>query len=256
VGEGGWHTFLVTDPIPQIQATEPTPLPAPAADVTPTSAPVEPSPLPSSAADVTPDPASTEQFFRTQMEGTQTGTSDPWTGPVFLGMEWNGSALVALFALAVAVASAVFTGKNWRISKNQEDRKAVRIEPTIRRSMAWRDADGVSVWIGALTSIEHPSDRDGSISRVELVIELADSGSLRFDHEPSMSEDEGKYMGVPSPLPANDTKLGWFTFKVPEEFYCRPAAGRYLEIRDGRGVDFKKQLDILMEVGSDPTSRA
>ncbi|MBP2214684.1 hypothetical protein JOJ87_005096 [Rhodococcus ruber] len=224
--------------------------------ILPTSESALPPPVSETDAPSTPPPLDT-------LDTSQTGTSEStestegWTAPVFLGVEWNGSALIAVLALIVAIASARYSRKNAKIAEAQEERRAARIEINVSRAVAWTSEDGKIMWVGARLTIEHPSDRDGSISRAELLIRYPhpdrQTTELRIPHETSSKGDSSKYIEIPRRLLANDSAAGWLTFPVPMEFYERGNPEIYIELRDPREFTAQREIGPLWEVENDPT---
>jgi hypothetical protein len=176
------------------------------------------------------------------------------------GLEWNGSALVAVVALAVALASLLYAKKSYALAKTQEERREARVDPYLDKSAIWESPDKSSMWLGTLFTIENQSDRDGSISRAELIISYqSESGApttLRVHHSPSVTADDAKgFIEVPERLLANGTIKGWLTFKIPMAFYSgRSIEGMHVEFRDPRGVTVKSgDISIPRQEISDPT---
>lgn len=227
----------MTDPAP------PGPAPAPETSHLPTPAP---------SVTLTSDAGATNtQVVTTQKEGDQPADLDLWTPPVV------ASTAIAVAALLAAAASAYYAYRSMRIAKAQEDRNAAKINSELLKSATWESRKTESMWVGALLSVEHPSDRDGSISRAELVIKYPSTDyknpELRIKHEPSSRDGSGNYITMPAQLPANCALEGWFTFPVPMPFFSREILEMRIELRDTRGFTAVQDIGILTEVADDPT---
>ncbi|KJF25095.1 MULTISPECIES: hypothetical protein [unclassified Rhodococcus (in: high G+C Gram-positive bacteria)] len=214
-------------------------------EVAPTASPPDvplPTPLPETIVPTTP-PESPIQ---------------PDAAPIYFGVEWNGSAYVAVAALLVAIGSllvaawsACYARKSYKIAKAQEDRRAAKIDPKLVKSASWASSDKKAMWVGTLLIIENPSDRDGSISLAELVINSKE-GTLRVGHQPS--SDGGGFIGETPRLLANSAIKGWLTFLVPIDFYSKRRINTiHVELSDPRGITVHYSISIPVQVNSDPT---
>ena len=222
-------------------------------------------PAPQEEAASTPsEPLSPDAPLPLLPEGTPTtppdtvGEADAWTAPVFLGLEWNAPAIIAAGALVISILAYRASRKSLKISEAQEKRNAPKINPKVKKARAWESAtESGTIWVGALLSIEHPSDRDGSISDAKLVLTYdtpADmEQGLKVPHRPSSKGEHSKCLQIPLRLFANDTQEGWLTFPIPKEWYRGKRFNMHIEIHDPREFVATKELGPLMEVDSDPT---
>lgn len=225
------HTLLVTDPIPSIAAQT-------SEVVTPTASP--------------PDAPISTTLPETVVPTTTSESPVPSdAAPIFFGVEWNGSAYVAVAALLVAFWSACYARKSYNIAKVQEDRRAAKIDPKLIKSASWESSDKKAIWVGTLLIIENPSDRDGSISLAELVISTKE-GTLRVGHQPSSAG--GGFIGETPRLLANNAIKGWMTFLVPIDFYSKRRINTmHVELSDPRGITVQYPIPIPVQANSDPT---
>lgn len=132
------------------------------------------------------------------------------------------------------------------------------MEPFLEKAAMWESVDKKGMWVGTEFTVENQSDRDGSISRAELLVQYQSdlqTLTIRIPHSPSSpGSDSNPVLKVPSRLLANNTSRGWLKFIVPIEFFSQKTIeDMKVEFRDPRGVTVQRNIHAPMEVASDPT---
>lgn len=179
--------------------------------------------------------------------------------------EWvsYASVVIALSSMLVALIFGLVnrsvSRKALSISQRQEARRESRIDLYIVHTAAWKRQDLAGRTLGINVQIANPSDRETSITRVELHLTYAVQGRLTTlkvsaDSTSAPHEDEIVPLSLPFRLQTGEAKLGWMLFFVPADVASTRAVDRYdLVVRDVHGFEESLQVAIFTEAEREET---
>jgi len=165
-----------------------------------------------------------------------------------------------LAAIVVATASMLVTLSNRRtarealkISETQEARRAARLDVYIKDSISDRIVEPPNRWIIAHLILQNPTDRNASVSFVDLLISyrLADrSIELKVPYDPDSAKKQFSDLSVlvtPVEIKDNGAVRGIVAFRIEPELILVPINQFQIEVHDTRGIMESIDLTILRE---------
>ncbi|OKJ39855.1 hypothetical protein AMK25_25040 [Micromonospora sp. TSRI0369] len=168
------------------------------------------------------------------------------------------SAVVAVFALLVALSNRNTSRRALALSLQQEERRAARLTVTLDDSASWRRRDAPR-WVGMKILAVNPTDRDAAVVSADLHIAYTlQSGlamTVKVRHETTGDAFPGEVdaLDLPARLQANGAVAGWLTFRLPADLFPAGAGiHRYdAVLQDSRGIAATISASVLREVGHD-----
>lgn len=188
----------------------------------------------------------------------------PLSGPSDSGwFRWMpvASAVVAVFALLVALSNRNTSRRALALSLQQEERRAARLTVTLDDSASWRRQDAPR-WVGMKILAVNPTDRDAAVVSADLhiayTLQSGHAMTVKVRHETTGDAfpTEVEALDLPARLQANGAVAGWLTFRLPADLFP-PGAGihRYdAVLQDSRGIAATASASVLREVGHDQRS--
>lgn len=164
------------------------------------------------------------------------------------------SAAIAALALMVSFSSRSTAKKSLRLSERQEERRAARLDLSLKESISWRPAGDASRWIGMHVLAVNPTDRDGSLVAADLHVTYTLAGRgvvLKVPHgaEGVILPQGITELDIPIRLQANGAVSGWLMFKLDNALVAEADIQRYdAVIRDSRGPEETVQAWVLREI--------
>lgn len=151
------------------------------------------------------------------------------------------SAGLAGWALTVAKRNASTARKALSLAESQEERRLARLDVTVEAATLNRHSQIGSQVFEVTVLAVNPTDRDGSIIRVELVATYSSSGQpvvVRFPADVHTSPEAGHvaHLAVPSAVKANGALRGTVSFTVADTRILGNVEALQLEIHDSRSL--------------------
>lgn len=150
-----------------------------------------------------------------------------------------------VIAIIISACALLLTWRNrrtavraLRLSEAQEDRRKPSLQVRVDDLVGWINADGDRC-AGVNIMLTNDSDRDGSVTRVQMNVHFAGDapGVVQVNPLPSQvpPAQSGHPLDVPQNIRANSSASGWIAFRTRAASTRTPIDNYILVVEDSRG---------------------